>query len=325
VQPIQKRRKRTYLSTADQFFNAVRSDDARTVRRLVTAHPELAQARWPGRAGDGRIRSLGPSPYSRHAWLTVPDLHEPDDPRFTSAPVIYTRNDEILQLLLAAGADVNAKGTSGDLETPDWFYTPLWRAAHDGRLASVRLLVEHGADIDYRDPDGCNQALKTAAENGRLEVCEYLLTRIAMPDLITASMLGLAVRVEAILAGDRQAIHARDGHGRSALDAATLLDSYRVRHIGLHAGHDQTAEILIARGATVDLEHAASLGLLDRVRGIVQQDPEVLTRPRSIKALLTGAAIRESPLCAAKRRNRTEVVSYLLRHGAVNDPPVLFC
>jgi hypothetical protein len=178
-----------YLSYAHQFFDAVRNDNAQAVRRLVTAHPELARARWPGRAGDGRMRSLGPSPYNRHTWLTVPDEYDPEDPRFTSAPVIYTRNDEILQLLLAAGADANAKGTSGDLELPDWFYTPLWRAAHDGRLASVRLLVEHGADIDYRDPDGCNQALKTAAENGQREVCEYLLTSGAMPDVITASML----------------------------------------------------------------------------------------------------------------------------------------
>jgi hypothetical protein len=270
------------------------------------------------------MRSLGPSPYNRHTWLTVPGGHEPEDPRFTSAPVIYTRSDEILRLLMAAGADANAKGTSGDMETPDWFYTPLWRAAHDGRLASVRLLMEHGADIDYKDPDGCNQALKTAAENDRLEVCEYLLSHNAMPDLITASMLGLAGRVEAMLASDSGAIHARDAHGRSALDAATLFDTYRVSGAGLHGGHDRTAEILIAHGATVDLEHAASLGWLDRVREMVQQDSELLTRPRSIKALLTGVAIRESPLRAAKRRNRTEVVSYLLQHGAVDDPPVRF-
>jgi ankyrin repeat protein len=310
---------------ADQFFNAVRSDNVQTVRRLLTAHPELARARWPGRAGDGRMRSLGASPYNRHTWMTVPGGHEPEDPRFTSAPVIYTRNDEILTLLVAAGADVNAKGTSGDLETPEWFYTPLWRAAHDGRLASVRLLVEHGADIDYKDPDGCHQALKTAAENGRLEVCDYLLSRGATPDLITASMLGLVERVDAIIASGRQAIDARDGHGRSALDAATLLDTYRACHTGLHAGHDQTAEILIAHGAAVDLEHAASLGQMDIVHEMVQQDSEALTRPRRIKALIGGAAIRESPLRAAKRRNRTEVVTYLVRHGAVDDPPALYC
>ena len=70
---------------------------------------------------------------------------------------------------------MNAKGTSGDVELPDWFYTPLWRAAHDGRLASVRMLVERGANVNYTNPDGSNQALKTAAENDRFETCDYLI------------------------------------------------------------------------------------------------------------------------------------------------------
>ena len=84
------------------------------------------------------------------------------------------------------------------------------------------------------------------------------------------------------------------------------------------------SQILIAHGATVDPEHAAGLGSLDRVREVAQKDSEALTRPRSLKAPISGATGRETPRRAAKRRNRTEVVSYLLQHGAVEDSPVLY-
>ena len=90
------------------------------------------------------MRSLGPPPYNQHTWLPIADTHDGNDPRYTSTPLIYTRDDQIVRLLVDAGADVNARGTSGELELPDWFYTPLWRAAHDGRLASVRVLAERG-------------------------------------------------------------------------------------------------------------------------------------------------------------------------------------
>ena len=165
------------------FFDAVRASDSGSVRRLLADDPSLANARWFGRAGDGKMRSLGPPPYNQHTWLPIADNHDANDPRYTSTPLIYTRDDQIVRLLVDAGADVNARGTSGELELPDWFYTPLWRAAHDGRLASVRVLAERGANLNFTNPDGSNQALKAAAENDRLETCAYLIDQGAKPDL----------------------------------------------------------------------------------------------------------------------------------------------
>jgi ankyrin repeat protein len=312
----------TTNATPSLFFDAVRASDCESVRRLLADDPSLANARWFGRAGDGKTRSLGPPPFNQHTWLPIADKHDSNDPRYTSAPLIYTRDDQIVRLLVDAGADVNARGTSGDLELPDWFYTPLWRAAHDGRLASVRILAERGANLNFTNPDGSNQALKTAAENDRIETCAYLIDHGAKPDLITAAMLGLEDSVRAVLRQSPEAIRLRDEHGRSALDAATLLDNFRQCRDGLHADHDRVAALLIEHGATVELEHAASLGLFGEIERLVERDPEVLKRPKIMKALIGGTATEESPLQAARRRGRMEIVSYLLEHGAIDVRPL---
>jgi ankyrin repeat protein len=207
---------------------------------------------------------------------------------------------------------------------PDWFFTPLWRAAHDGRIATVRLLVERGADVNYAAPDGANQALKTAAENDRGEVCEYLLGHGARPDLITPAMLGLPDHVAALLEAQPQAIHIRDSHGRSAMDAATLCDTFRSSRTRFHAGHDRVAGILIQHGASVELAHAASLGRLDEIERMVENDPDILRRPIAMVALIGGTAVKESPLSAATRRGRKDIAECLVAHGATEKRQILW-
>jgi hypothetical protein len=80
---------------------------------------------------------------------------------------------------------------------------------------------------------------------------------------------------------------------------------------------DRFAEILIAHGAAAELEHAASLAWIDKVRQFVEHDSHSLSRPRSVKPPIGGAAMLESPLRAAMRRRYTQLVAYLVEHGAV--------
>src|SRR5271156_1057843 len=74
------------------FVEAVRANDCESVRRLLADDPSLANARWVGRAGDGKMRSLGPPPYNQHTWLPIVETHDANDPRFTSTPLIYSRD-----------------------------------------------------------------------------------------------------------------------------------------------------------------------------------------------------------------------------------------
>jgi ankyrin repeat protein len=308
----------------EAFFDAVRGDDVAVAATLLSAHSEYAARRWLGRAGkQGMLRSLGPRPYNQHTWRPNPEPVGSTDPRYTSTPLIFTRNDEMVALLLAFGADPSALGTSGDLELLDWFLTPLWRASHDNRLRSVRRLVDAGADVNARNPDGSNQALKTALENDGREVVEYLIQRGAEADIISACMIGLPERVEALLADDLSLVSTRDEHGRSPLDACTLLDSFRPASTCHGPQHDRCAMLLIGKGAEPDLAHAASLGWTDRVEDLLRADPACSARCRHLEALPGGTATPEGPLKAARRRGRVDVVARLLAAGAPEEPEVI--
>jgi ankyrin repeat protein len=81
----------------------------------------------------------------------------------TTAPL------ELLNALLAAGADVNAKDAYG--------VTALMRAAHSdyADLDRVKLLIEHGAEVNARDTKG-DTALRIAKRKGVTKVVELLVS-----------------------------------------------------------------------------------------------------------------------------------------------------
>jgi ankyrin repeat protein len=81
---------------------------------------------------------------------------------------------EVMQLLLAAGADVNNR----DDVVNEW--TPLVHAVHKRQTRAVRLLLEAGADPDLRMGGGAT-ALMFAAAYGDTETVRELLAHGADP------------------------------------------------------------------------------------------------------------------------------------------------
>ena len=75
-------------------------------------------------------------------------------------------NTELIELLLAAGANVNSKDNNGN--------TPLTQAAKNGSKESMKLLLTAGANANLVDNKGYSP-LAQAAENGHIECVKLLL------------------------------------------------------------------------------------------------------------------------------------------------------
>lgn len=90
-----------------------------------------------------------------------------------------------LQLLHLAGANVNSRSVSR---------APLFLAAGEGKLRAVQYLIDEGADVNAREPDG-NSALTEAAFFGYAPVVKELLVRGADVNAVSASGTPLDIAI----------------------------------------------------------------------------------------------------------------------------------
>ena len=119
--------------------------------------------------------------------------------------------------------------------------TALHYAAREGALDAVRVLVEHGADLDIVDADGVNALLYATINNGHTDTAALLLEKGANPSL--ADTFGRTVLYAAIDLRDLEtfAPHARR---RRTTDRTSALE---------------LARLAIAKGAAVNAQITGAL------------------------------------------------------------------
>jgi len=98
------------------------------------------------------------------------DVNAKDDVGMTPLHrATYQGYKEIAELLIAKGADVNAKGgVNGG--------TPLHWAAEEGHKETAELLIVKGADVNAKNRGG-GTPLHHAARKGHKEIVELLLAK----------------------------------------------------------------------------------------------------------------------------------------------------
>jgi ankyrin repeat protein len=191
------------MAAVDDVFEAIRAGDVDRLRRLVSENAARASA-----VGDAGISALMFALYHRRQGLVDvllaahPEVNVFDAAALGDAASVASRIDrypgflraraadgftllhlaaffgrsEVVDLLLARGADVNAVADN------PMRVTPLHSAAAAGQAAAVEALLRAGADPDARQGGGWT-ALHQAALTGDLPVARLLLSFDADPSV----------------------------------------------------------------------------------------------------------------------------------------------
>ncbi len=155
------------------------------------------------------------------------------------------RGKEVTELLLAKGADVNARRVLG--------WTPLHDAADSGSKDVAELLLAKGADVNARDENGTTP-LDISAEWGKRDVAELLLAKgadVNARDKNEGTPLYYAASenrkdVAVLLLAHGADVNARDHNSKTLLH--TMAENTN--------GTD-VAELLLAKGLDVNARDAS--------------------------------------------------------------------
>ncbi len=293
---------------------AIRDYDGDKVCVLLDAEPELLHA------GDAH----GSQPIH---WATM------------------TRQIELIDELLARGADINAKRpdkarplhlSNGDYIYRGWrdvpehvtttaqevqhhliergAYVDIWMAAHIGDLERVKTLLEKDPSLANRTSDygsyyaGSGSALRNAAAGGFLEVVKLLLDYGADPNL-----------PEEHIAPRGHALYSAVTHGHYEI-AKLLLEhgaypnppvesSADALTIAMSKSDDKMVELLCSYGAARSVSLLASSGDLQTAAAVFAVSPEVANDP---EAMAVAAANGHEALVRLMLRYQSDLATRIV-------------
>ncbi|GAQ39380.1 Pfs, NACHT and Ankyrin domain protein [Aspergillus niger] len=197
----------------------------------------------------------------------------------------------ICQHLIAKGVDVNFR-IAAEEDNID-YGSALVAAAHKGRTAAVRCLVESGADVNMSYSYGQGRfrnALVAAVDGGHLETVKYLVqTAKADPNMPPedTDYLGSALG-RAIVLKNHEMVNCLVDAGADLSKPLGRIDYYSALEAAAHKGQLKTVKYLVQEGADVNMvsqpcslegcfhhgtaiEAAAHAGKIDVVRYLAQE------------------------------------------------------
>jgi ankyrin repeat protein len=187
---------------------------------------------------------------------------------------VRSKNPERLKQAVGLGANIREKGENDE--------TPLHRAAADGFIEAVNVILENDKTVDINAVTKTGQTpLHCAANNGHLAVAEALLKR------------------QPLLVGDKQ--------GKTPLHCAAARGHIGIASLLLDAGSDVNA---------VTQEHETPLHCAAEGKHADVVDL-LLKRGAQVNCL---TATRETPLHLAARHCHTQTIQLLLKNNAFINP-----
>ncbi len=212
------------------------------------------------------------------------------DPMAALAAALKTRQPAAVAEVLSGYPSLR-----GRLDEPvpggDFGATPLIVAVRQGNRELVDVLLAGGANINQRSHWWAGGFHVLEDDHG---LADFLIARGASLDAKSAAQLGRTDDLAALVAANPQVVHTRGGDGQTPLHVAPTvaiaefllqhgadIDARDVDHESTPAQylvreHPDVARFLVARGAHTDILLAAALGDLERVRGLLDADPETV-------------------------------------------------
>lgn len=317
----------TEQQAVEAFKAAVRAGNAQEVRTLLRRHDYLrgeidspwfdfdspalhVAARRQDRATLEALLDGGADPNARSHWwaggfsaLTQADAE--------TAQWLLTRGaamdihdaahlndvERVRELLAADRALVNARG--GDGQSPLHFARSVEMAA---------LLADNGADLEMRDLDHGSTAAQTLVAD-RPEVCKFLLTRGATPDIFMAVQLNDADLARQLLDADPSAFHAHIGEAPFTSGDSdgghiylyTLKTGGSPLLLAAMLGHTAVLNVLLERATPTQRLCAAVIACdEDFARRLIEAEPDLVSRLTTAELGILPEAAWRNRLCSVR-------------------------